>query len=62
MKKEKAQEASGQTVSHVGRIVGSSFQGPVPAGEKVDHKKQNEYRGLMMNAQAVIAKLAKDPQ
>ena len=59
---EKAQEATGQTVAHVGRIVKNSFQGPVPAGERVDHKQQREYQGLMMKAQTVVKMLDQVPQ
>ena len=57
---EKSQEANGKSIGNAGHIVKSSFQGPVPEGERVDHKKQHKFQGMMTKAQAVVEKFANE--
>ena len=41
---EKGQEAEGKAINNAGRIIKSSFQGPVPEGERVDHKNSTNFK------------------
>ena len=56
--KEKKDEAAGNIGSDAGRTIESSFQGPIPEGEKVDYEKQKEFQGLMTKAQTAVDQLS----